>query len=329
MFDFNEFLDYVMENIPEHLPESLMGAQISLREVRKNNDLILHGMEVLPEDSNIAPSIYLDNFFKQYEEGKDLNEIMDKIADTIVSHINVPEEYSDIVEKFKDFEFVKNNIIMAAVNTERNENLLLQVPHHEKEDLSLIYKVMLGRDNEDISTITIRNEHMDMWGVTADDLYELAFTNTRKILPITIRPMTEVLRGLFEKNGMPAEMSTLMFEEMPPSQQMYVISNEAMVNGAVSMFYTDGLSELAKKVGTDLYILPSSVHEVIAVSTEMGTPEFLSDMVRDVNGTQVSREEQLSDHIYCFNAAKKTLSLVSTSNDELEASVNVEDHRFY
>jgi hypothetical protein len=43
-------------------------------------------------------------------------------------------------------------------------------------------------------------------------------------------------------------------------------------------FMKSALSELSKKVGTDLYILPSSVHEVIAVSTDMGTPETLSEM---------------------------------------------------
>ena len=91
------------------------------------------------------------------------------------------------------------------------------------------------------------------------------------------------------------------------------------------MFYEDALSELSKKVGTDLYILPSSVHEVIAVSTDMGTPETLSEMVREVNGTQVSEEEQLSDHVYRFDAAKKTLSLADTTMEELKKAAGAEN----
>ena len=121
--------------------------------------------------------------------------------------------------------------------------------------------------------------------------------------------MNEVMKEMFREDDMPAEMADMMFEEMPPTQQMYVISNSKKVNGAASMLYVDELFELSKKIGTSLYILPSSVHEVIAVSTEMGNPETLSEMVREVNDTQVSEEEQLSDHVYFFNADTKELKI--------------------
>ena len=325
MLNFSEFQDYALMTIPERLPEEYKGAQIRSHEVEKNNGIVLHGITVTPEDSNIAPNVYLDSYFKQYEEGKDLDAIMDQITHTVVSNIKAPEEFGNIAEKFQDFEFVKSNIVMVAVNTQRNAKLLSQIPHKEKEDLSLIYKVMIGRDSEGTATITIRNEHMAMWGVTADDLHELAVANTKEILPVTIQSMNEVMREMFGKDGMPAEMADVMFEEMPPTQQMYIISNAAKVNGAASMFYEDALSELSKKVGTDLYILPSSVHEVIAVSTDMGTPETLSEMVREVNGTQVSEEEQLSDHVYRFDAAKKTLSLADTTMEELKKAAGAEN----
>ena len=49
-----------------------------------------------------------------------------------------------------------------------------------------------------------------------------------------------------------------------------------------------------------------------------GSYKDLSEMVREVNGTQVSEEEQLSDHVYRFDAAKKTLSLADTTMEELK-----------
>ncbi len=325
MLNFSEFQDYVQMTIPEHLPVEYKDAQIRSHEVEKNNGLILHGITVTPKDSNIAPNVYLDNYFKQYEDGRDLDELMDQITHVVVSNIKAPEVFGNVAEKFQDFEFVKNNIVMVAVNTQRNAKLLSQVPHQEREDLSLIYKVMLSRDSEGTATITIRNEHMAMWGVSADEIHELAVANTKEILPVTIQSMNEVMREMFGKDGMPEEMAEVMFEEMAPTQQMYIISNAAKVNGAASMFYEDALSDLSKKVGTDLYILPSSIHEVIAVSTDMGSPETLSEMVREVNGSQVSEEEQLSDHVYRFDAAKKTLSLADTTIEELKKAAGAEN----
>ena len=49
------------------------------------------------------------------------------------------------------------------------------------------------------------------------------------------------------------------------------------------MLYENELHELAENLESDLYILPSSVHEVLAVSTELTDPEELAQMVAEVN----------------------------------------------
>lgn len=322
MFNFEEFQEYVQMTLKDHLPQEQQGATIRTNDVTKNNGLVLHGVVVQAEGSIVAPTIYLEGYFKQYEEGKDLDEIMERIADAAMEHMNPPEEFANIGETFLDFDQVKDKIIMVAVNTERNKELLSQVPHKEREDLSLIYKVALDTGRDGMATITIRNEHLIPWNVDADTIHEYAMANTREILPVTIQSMNEVMREMFGKDGMPEEMADLMFEEMPMNQQMYIISNQSKVNGAASMFYEDALSDLANRMGTDLYILPSSVHEVIAVSTDMGTPETLAQMVQEVNGGQVAVEEQLSDHVYRFDSKAKTISLADTTMEQLMAKVS-------
>ena len=223
---------------------------------------------------------------------------------------------------YSNYDAVKDKIVMAVVNTAKNRELLSQVPHTEREDLSLIYKVVVGTGADGIGSITIRNEHMEQWGVTVDEIHEMAMKNTKEILPVTVQTMTEVMREMFGSDGMPEEMAEMMFSDMPLNQQMFIISNKSKVNGAASMFYEDTLSELADKIGTSLYILPSSVHEVIAVSTDMGTPEALAGMVREVNGGQVAPEEQLSDHVYKFDAKAKIISLADTTMEQLKVSEN-------
>jgi hypothetical protein len=50
-----------------------------------------------------------------------------------------------------------------------------------------------------------------------------------------------------------------------------VISNEKGINGAASMLYENELHELAESLESDLYILPSSVHEVIGPMSRFST----------------------------------------------------------
>lgn len=317
MFNFHEFKDYVQMNLVEVLPDDLKDAHIVINEVVKNNGLLLHGLTVTPKGRNIAPNVYLEGYFKQYEEGKELEDVMNMIVKTVVSNIEVPEEFGTIAKDYMNFEFVKDKIVMVAVNAERNANLLDQVPHQNREDLALIYKVLLESNSEGMASITIRNEHMSFWGVTSEQIHELAMENTRKILPVSVQSMNEIMREMFAQDDTLDDMALLMLDDMPPTQQMYVISNSARTNGAASMFYEDTLSSLSEKLGTDLYILPSSVHEVIAVSTDMGTPETLSEMVREVNGSQVSPEEQLSDHVYLFDSNAQKLTLADTTMEEI------------
>ena len=327
MFNFEDFCDYVQMSIKDHLPVEQQDAKVTINNVMKNNGLTLHGVVVHPEGQCVAPTIYLEGFFKQYEEGADLDSVMDKIAGTISEHLNTPEEFSDVAQMYSNYDAVKDKIVMAVVNTAKNRELLSQVPHTEREDLSLIYKVVVGTGADGIGSITIRNEHMEQWGVTVDEIHEMAMKNTKEILPVTVQTMTEVMREMFGSDGMPEEMAEMVFSDMPLNQQMFIISNKSKVNGAASMFYEDTLSELADKIGTSLYILPSSVHEVIAVSTDMGTPEALAGMVREVNGGQVAPEEQLSDHVYKFDAKAKIISLADTTMEQLkvsESNVNYE-----
>lgn len=325
MFNFEEFCDYVQMSIKDRLPEEQKNATVTINNVIKNNGLSLHGVVVRPEGRSIAPTIYLEGFFKEYESGAELDSIMDKIAGTVSEHLDVPEEFANIGADYSNYDAIKGKIVMAAVNTAKNSELLSQVPHTEKEDLSLIYKVVLETGEDGIGSITIRNEHMAQWGVTVDDLHEMAVKNTKEILPVTVQTMTEVMREMFGADGMPDEVAEAMFEDMPLNRQMFIISNKSKVNGAASMFYEDVLSDLSKKIGSDLYILPSSVHEVIAVSSDMGTPEALAEMVQEVNGGQVAPEEQLSDHVYKFDAKSKSLSLADTTMEKLQQSASIEN----
>lgn len=83
--------------------------------------------------------------------------------------------------------------------------------------------------------------------------------------------------------------------------KMYVLTNQYKLNGAASMFYPDVLKDFAAEQGTDLIILPSSIHEVILIPMEEGMkPDDFKHMIREVNSEEVEASEILSDHAYVY-----------------------------
>lgn len=328
MLSFEEFQDYCKEHLVGALPDGYENAAVTVNEVIKNNGRVLTALTVMPEGQNVAPNIYLDGFYMEYETGTDLDTIMDEMADLCMSHIHPSQDISNIGQQFRDVDFVRDRIIMVAVNREKNAELLSDCPHTNREDLALIYKVLVSSEDAGTATITIHNDHLAFWDMTVEEVHELAMKNTRELLPVTVQSMNEVMREMFSRDGMDEEMLEALFEDRPADEQMFVISNESKVNGAASIFYEDVLTDLAAKMGTDLYVLPSSIHECIAVSCKLNTPDALAEMVSEINEGQVAKEEQLSDHVYYFNAQEKTLTLADTSTMELGLSA-AENREFY
>lgn len=137
-----------------------------------------------------------------------------------------------------------------------------------------------------------------------------------------IKGMSQVMEEMFVKEGMPEELAELYIGAMSKNELMYVITNEYGMNGAVSMLYEEGLHELSKKLGSDLYIMPSSIHESIAISADNHNPYELAEMVRDVNMGEVELGERLSNQVYHYDKDLRKLSLATdTPNKRLDGIV--------
>lgn len=297
------------ENVKKAIEMKMDGVTVAVKTVTKNNELELTGLVINKPGDVVAPTVYVEDFYESYENGRDFDEIVDKIID--LSRKEVPSEFRNAADNFTDANYVKENVIAVVCNAARNEQLLSEIPHILKEDLAIYFKVKMdigGSASDGIGSITIRNEHLPIIGLTIEELYEAAKANIKK--SAIVKTMEDVMKEMMAKDGMPEEMISLMFG-MPPEQQMYIVGNDNSIFGAVNMFDTDLLDTVVETVNSNLYILPSSIHEVIAVSENLGTPDSLAAMVREVNGTQVALEEQLSDNVYYYNTETKEVSLVS------------------
>ena len=99
-------------------------------------------------------------------------------------------------------------------------------------------------------------------------------------------------------------------EDLPNTDDfMYVLTNKEKLQGASTILYSDVLSTFAEKKNTNLWLIPSSVHEWIIIPDDGNmNRETLSEMIKEVNGSQLAPDEVLSDHPYYFDRLSKVLS---------------------
>ena len=101
-------------------------------------------------------------------------------------------------------------------------------------------------------------------------------------------------------------------ENEPLFPTLYVLTNPAGVNGAACMAYPQVIKNFADRMGRDILILPSSIHEVLLVTdADHYDHEDMSQMVNDINLTEVPPEDRLSNQIYRYRRKDDQITIVS------------------
>ncbi len=317
MMDYEMFKEVVKESFLSYMPGSYRGMEVRVDPVNKVNRT-LDGLSLLAknEETMISPTLYINDMYEKYSSTGDLQATLREAAEAM------DEVFKEAPISSLDMNTAKDNIIFQLVNTMQNEDMLKNLPHREFQDLSIIYRWVVGVDQKGFSSTVINNNLAKSLGMGEEELFKAAAENTRRILPPVVQSMNEVIMEMFMADGMPKELAEQMIGEQVPEMTMWVISNERKIDGAASMLYEDKLHNLAEKVGTDLYILPSSVHEVIVVSVEMGEPEELARMVSEVNMDQVDLSERLSNQVYHYDKDLRKITLATdTPNKRLDGVV--------
>ena len=187
----------------------------------------------------------------------------------------------------------KKSLFVKLVNTERNESLVEQSISKEFLDLSAVVRIVLKMDKEGMASMALSKGDAEILGMTEEEIYAAALANTLRLFP----PKLMNLWGYVEQNigiGLPYEEDEVT---------TYILTNQKEVDGAIYFMSPEVVGAIAEALEDDLYILPSSVNEVLLVRAselEDGVDK-LKEMVRDANETVVAEKDILSYSVYHYD----------------------------
>lgn len=299
MMNFEEFKTWIKENITSKDWKETSQVEISV--VKKNNGISKAGLFIRENGQDVSPILYLDDYYIHYQNG----EILENIIRNIRADYDEKVQMAAVkIPNLQEFENVRGEIIYRLVNYEKNKELLEDCPHRRLHDLAVTFRWVAHIDNDGVSTSLITNRQVKEWGVTISDLILTAQQNTPRLFPAKIVDIEEMLAGMRS------------FISCLSAIPMYILTNEQEVNGASALLYGDVLKDFANKKGTDMYILPSSIHEVILLPADrIDDPTKLLSMVHDANATVVSIGDVLSDSVYYYD--RKTDHITEIVSDEI------------
>lgn len=290
-----------IEEVERRVKEKIKGNEtmtVYIHTAVKNNGKERKGITVSEKGIHISPTIYLEEYFQQFQEGKPIEEIVEKILQ-LYEEVKCSHPCEESL--LQNYEELKGKFACKLIHRGKNEKLLNDIPYVPWMDLAIVVFVLLEVSPYGTATVLVRKEHLEIWGLTEAQLFDEAKKNTPILLPYQFCPMRKLLREI---------CPYAVDEGEEEEESLYVLSNKLRSFGAASMLYDGILEKVGQKLGENYYILPSSIHEVIVVpESKSPVKQDLEEMVREINETQVEEEEVLSDRVYYFSRKENRLFL--------------------
>lgn len=255
-----------------------LGYKVKVTTIEKNGSYKDAIMFV--DDTLASPVFYPDNYFGTFHE----------IAEDIIgdyNYLTVKEHNNKVIEIINNMTWddVKDKLIICVQRYTPDANYITK----NYLDLTIYVRVIIN----DNYSAKVNKEFIEMLGVTEDKIWDTAKENTEKDLK-TISIGSFIGLDIF--SSFPLALTT--------KDGRY---------GAANIYVTNKLMEIAKTINNDLYILPSSIHEIIVVpcSIDMDV-EDLRGMVRSVNLEEnvITEDEILGYSIYKYDLKHNMITLV-------------------
>ena len=275
----------------------------------------MDALHLVPPDclpDKLYPTVYLNHVYEEYKKSGDLQGTLELAAFYLAGACREAERKNGRII----LQDAPESIVMSLINTEQNREMLGYMPHREFEDLSVIYRYVIDTGNP-VESVPVTVEMAEGIGMGEKELFDAAVENTRRLFPPTVELLNDIIVEMFMDGGFSEEAAREMGSVI--QTPMYCISNKMSINGAVSMLYGDVIHGVSEQLGSDLYILPLSVHEVMAVQTEGAAAKELAELVEKNNMSKIRLGDRLSNQVYRYDKEQRILSLATdTPNKRLD-----------
>ncbi len=301
---YEEFKSLLINKIKERVNKDI---KVRTDKFTKNNNKSREGIIVELGDT-VFPIIYLDELFDRYNESEDIEEILDQVMVLCVNGKTDVKDKVDILLRGQ-WEEIKDTIEVCVINKAWNKEKLEHLPYLEYLDLALVFRVVLDKSSQGNMSCLITNDLLARWNISKDELIEVALSRLDSSY-YYIKSMLGVIKECLgsEEENVLGSLDEDIVGEVP----LYVLSNSQRLNGATGIARVDIINKFACDLDSDLYILPSSIHELILLpATEECSVKDLRDMVKSVNKTEVDKEERLSDNVYYYSREARCLEIAA------------------
>ncbi|MBR1742205.1 MAG: hypothetical protein IJ733_10140 [Lachnospiraceae bacterium] len=304
--EYNDFCEKLKTELERKFRDETY--QVRFHSISKNNSVKYDGIVIYSTESNISPNFSIEPLYENYKDGISIERLV-----TELSMRYFAEQFRmKRLELDMTYEKCRERIMFRLISYEKNEEELKTMPHIRYLDMAMVFFVLVYQSDEKIGSFQVTNHLMELWGVKKESLMKLAEENARRCFPLKIHNMHQMVMDILSKRELDEEVLQYFQKEIVEdvNEIPVILSNSLGINGAAVLKYEDTLHTVSDMFQGNFYVLPSSIHEVLALpcSDRIGDKE-LREIVCEVNRDCVTEDEYLSDHVYFYDAEKDALEI--------------------
>lgn len=287
--DFERFKEELREQVSAAAKEWNGGEFINEGTFKEEGgDIVFH-----PEDGLAGIPVNTMDHYAAYQAGW----TMDAVIEAAFTALKESFQEQQLLERMA----VPENIVPVLIPGKGNEELLEETAHIAFGNMEIIFKFILPEpvDGMNISC-TVPKSYMEECGWDEEKLLSVAMGNQAYRGGIHVMPfkkMTDVL--LLGGTGEDLESDWEGLKEDP--LKIVLITNSLRLYGAAGILDKETTERISRIYGSDLYILPASLHECLAIPKGSTTVQNLLMMIQEINHHHPAGKEWLSDDVYVYD----------------------------
>lgn len=247
------------------------------------------------EDAWEICGIYTNELFRAYQNGTSLDTIASEAAKDL-NNIKGSGLY-ERTKAVKDYERAKRRLFIRLLNADKYAEELKDAVYKKIGDIALVLYMGLGEHQGSIISTKIHKSVVTQWRKDENEVFEKALSNTYYMTPPRIYKWE---RMIFD----PSYEGENFMEMNCPLEHSAIgncLSTTVKTNGAVAIFLPHVVEKFADILESDLYLVFTSVHEVMIHATKSVNPEDLKVVLSDTLKEATPEEDYLTSKIYKYS----------------------------
>lgn len=297
---YETFVNELREAVQNCMGEEMV---VEKKEVIKNNGVSVTGLTIADKKDSYSSFLDLQFQYLLYLQDGDMNACVQRI----IAEYEKKEErgkLQEVMARVREWDNVREQVYPILISYDDNKEWLAEAVYQRFLDLAICFAV---RVPEVHGNIKVKRNLFNLWGITETVLETQAMEN----LVQDGYTISSVLDILDEMGDAPCKEKAEE-EELSNEIPLRILSNANCCLGAAGILYRELLAEYAAKIDKNLFLLPSSLHEIMILPADKGTGgNELKAMVQEINQDYVNPEERLSDHVYYFDREDNSIRIAA------------------